>query len=431
MFMDHASIVVKAGDGGDGVTRWRREKYEPAGGPAGGDGGRGGSVYLEVDSGQSTLADFRHRKVFKAETGEDGGSAKRHGRDGADTVIPVPPGTVVKDVKTGAVLADLVRPGQRVLVAQGGRGGRGNTHFKNSIRQAPAFAEKGEKGEEHSIDLELKLIADVGLVGYPNAGKSTLLAVASAAKPKVANYPFTTVEPHLGVVVLAEARSFVMADIPGLIEGAHQGIGLGHEFLRHVERTRLLIHVVDAAGVDGRDPVDDYRKINGELSHYSDHLAQCPMIVAGNKVDLPDAHRRVAHLKREAEADGRLFFPISAATKEGVEPLLWHAAAEIERLRAEEGQDDTEGLEELTIHRPDSVKVPVDSFQIYREDDEYVVVGEGLERYMERLDLNNQEVIMHLQRLFDRIGLYKALREMNVPEGATVRVGTLEFEYQE
>ncbi len=431
MFMDRAVIFIKAGDGGDGVTRWRREKYEPAGGPAGGDGGRGGSVYMEVDPGLSTLMDFRYRKHYKAANGEHGGSNNRHGRDADDIVIKVPPGTVVRDGESEQILVDLTEPGQRVLIAEGGRGGRGNTHFKNAIRQAPTFAERGEPGLEYQLQLELKLIADVGLVGFPNAGKSTLLSVVSAAKPKIANYPFTTLVPNLGVVDRGNGVSYVMADIPGLIEGAHEGVGLGHEFLRHVERTRLLLHVVDAAGVDGRDPVDDYTTIKEELLRYSAHLAQCPMVVVANKTDLPDAQGHIQELEQAAAGNDHSFFAISAATTAGIEPLMQHVTEQLQALKAEAVQTEVSPEASAVIHRPQALKSPVNRFTVRRDNEEFVVEGEGLERYMRRLDLTSDEVVVHLQRLFERIGLYKRLADMEVPEGATVRVGELEFEYQE
>ena len=431
MFLDRAVIVIKAGDGGDGVTRWRREKYEPAGGPAGGDGGRGGSIYMEVEPGLSTLMDFRYRRHYKAANGEHGGSNNRHGRDAEDIVIKVPPGTLVKDGETEQILVDLTEPGQRVLVAEGGRGGRGNTHFKNAIRQAPTFAERGEPGLEYQLQLELKLIADVGLVGFPNAGKSTLLSIVSAAKPKIANYPFTTLVPNLGVVDRGNGISFVMADIPGLIEGAHEGVGLGHEFLRHVERTRFLLHVVDAAGVDGRVPSEDYAAIKEELVRYSQHLAQCPMVVVANKTDLPEANEHLQELQRMAEKDGHPFFSISAATTQGLEPLMRYVTEQVRLLKTTVSQADSTSPEPRVIHRPQAIKTPVHRFTVRRDNDEFVVEGEGLERYMRRLDLNSDEVIVHLQRLFEKIGLYKTLADMEVPEGAAVRVGELEFEYQE
>lgn len=431
MFLDKARIYVKGGDGGDGVTRWRREKYVPAGGPAGGDGGSGGSVVFEVDNNISTLIDFKHKKHFKAENGEHGQSGNKYGRDGEDLVVRVPPGTIVKEAETGEVLVDLTEPGQRVVVAPGGRGGRGNTHFATATRQAPAFAEKGEPSPGFWLDLELKLIADVGLVGYPNAGKSTFLSVVSKAKPKIANYPFTTIVPNLGVVSLGEGNSFVLADIPGLIEGAHQGTGLGTEFLRHVERTRILIHVVDTAGLEGRDPVEDYYQINKELELYNPRLKQCPQVVVANKVDLPEAEKHFPALEEAVKKDGRKIFKTSAATNQGLGPVIKYVGSLLTELRTDETNKQQDLEAEQVIHQPAVVRTPVSAFRIRQENEDYIVEGEGLERYLQRLDLENEEVIVYLQRFFDKIGLYRALAERKVPDGATVRVGELEFEYEE
>lgn len=427
MFIDRARIYLKAGDGGDGVVRFRREKYIPAGGPAGGDGGRGGSIYFVVDEGLSTLMDFRYRRKFVAPSGQHGQSKNMAGKDGEDLEIRVPPGTVVIDDDTGEVLLDLTLPGSRVLVLPGGRGGRGNTHFTTPTRQAPAFAERGEPGRELWVKLELKLLADVGLVGYPNVGKSTLLSVVSAARPKIANYHFTTLRPNLGVVSLEEGHSFVIADIPGLIEGAHEGVGLGMEFLRHIERTRLILHLVDAAGVDGRDPLDDYYRINEELRLYSAELAQRPQILVANKADLPEAQANLARLEELAAKEGHEFFVISAATNQGTTALMRRVGQIVQELK--KADPPVEPVEQLVL--PKEKPEPVEDFTVVQVDDEYVVEGAGLERLMRRLDLNNEEAIRYLQNLFEKIGLYKTLAEMRVPEGATVRVGELEFEYME
>lgn len=427
MFIDQARIYVKAGDGGDGVVRFRREKYIPAGGPSGGDGGRGGSIYFLVDEGLSTLMDFRYRRKFVASSGQAGQSKNMFGKDGEDLIIKVPPGTLVKHGETGETLLDLTIPGAKVLVLPGGRGGRGNTHFTTPTRQAPSFAERGEPGRELWLNLELKLLADVGLVGYPNAGKSTLLSVVSAARPKVANYPFTTLIPNLGVVSLEPGHSFVIADIPGLIEGAHQGVGLGTDFLRHIERTRLILHLVDAAGVDGRDPVDDYRKINSELRLYSEQLADCLQIVVANKVDLPEAEANIKRLEEVALAEGREFFAISAATAQGTQGLVHRVDQIIRELK----KHDPVVVEVQELSLPQEEITPVDEYEVMRDNEDYVVEGAGLDRLLRRLDLNNPEAIAYLQNLFEKIGLYKTLAEMKVPEGATVRVGELEFEYME
>lgn len=427
MFIDQARIYLKAGDGGDGVVRFRREKYIPAGGPAGGDGGRGGSIYFEVDEGLSTLMDFRYRRKFVAPSGQAGQSKKMGGKAGEDLIIKVPPGTLVKDDATGEVLLDLTHPNSRVLVLSGGRGGRGNTHFTTPTRQAPSFAERGEPGAELWLQLELKLLADVGLVGYPNVGKSTLLSVVSAARPKIANYPFTTLTPNLGVVSLEPGHSFVIADIPGLIEGAHEGVGLGIEFLRHIERTRLILHLVDAAGVDGRDPIDDYYKIGEELRSYSEDLANCPQILVANKVDLPEAKANIPRLEKLAAEHKQEFFVISAATSQGTEALM-HRVAQLV-LEMKKSDPVVEPVQELIL--PKEEVAPVDEYTILRDNEDYVVEGAGLDRLMRRLDLNNPEAISYLQNMFEKIGLYKTLAEMEVPEGATVRVGELEFEYME
>lgn len=427
MFIDQARIYLKAGDGGDGVVRFRREKYIPAGGPAGGDGGRGGSIYFLVDEGLSTLMDFRYRRKFVAPSGQAGQSKNMAGKDGEDLVIKVPPGTLVKDDETGEVLLDLTTPGTKVLVLPGGRGGRGNTHFTTPTRQAPSFAERGEPGRELWVKLELKLLADVGLVGYPNVGKSTLLSVVSAARPKIGNYPFTTLTPNLGVVSLEPGHSFVIADVPGLIEGAHEGVGLGIEFLRHLERTRLILHLVDAAGVDGRDPVDDYEKINTELRLYNEELANCPQVLVANKTDLPEAQANLERLKALAEETGQEFFAISAATRQGTDALMRRVGQMVQELKKLDPV--VEPVEQLIL--PKEEVAPVDQYTITEEEGEYVVEGAGLDRLMRRLDLNNPEAIRYLQNLFEKIGLYKSLAELNVPEGATVRIGELEFEYME
>src|SRR6266700_3366154 len=340
MFYDHTKIYVKAGDGGNGSSHFRHEKFAPRGGPDGGDGGRGGSVYLEATSNMNTLIDYRYRHHFKAGAGGAGMRQKMHGAKGEDVVLRVPCGTIVRDADTNELIADLVEDGQRVMVARGGRGGLGNTHFATATHQAPREAQKGEPGEERWITLELRLIADVGLVGYPNAGKSTLLSVVTAAQPKIADYPFTTLSPNLGVVSVGLAGSgdefgFVLADITGLIEGAAQGVGLGHEFLRHVQRTRLLLHVLDGAALD-RDPWQDFHAINRELHEYDVQLAKRPQIIVLNKMDLPDAQQQWPTLKAEAEAAGYPVFAISAAANQGVNELMQYAARRLTEIRREE-----------------------------------------------------------------------------------------------
>ncbi|HEY8497485.1 MAG TPA: GTPase ObgE [Limnochordales bacterium] len=426
MFLDTARIYVKGGDGGHGAVSFRREKYVPAGGPDGGDGGRGGDVILEVDEGLWTLMDFKYRVHYKAENGRNGEGGNRYGRDGADLVIKVPPGTAVKDEATGEYLADLTEPGQRVVVARGGRGGRGNAQFKTPVRQAPRFAEKGEPGEERWLILELRVIADVGLVGMPNAGKSTLLSRVSAARPKIAPYPFTTLTPNLGVVSLGTGQSFVVADIPGLVEGAHAGVGLGHDFLRHVERTRVLIHVVDVSGLEGRDPVDDFRAINEELRLYRPELAEKPQLVAANKLDLEEARRNLGRFQAEVESLGYRVFPISAATGEGLQELMyaaWEILKDLPRPQPVPVQPDLPAAR----RRP----APLSEYTIRQEDGVFVVEGEGLARLIARLDLNNEEAVRFLQKVFSDIGLNDALRAEGVRHGDIVRVAGVEFEFED
>src|SRR5947209_5742180 len=342
MFYDHTKIYVKAGDGGNGSIHFRREKYVPFGGPDGGDGGRGGSVYMEATSNLNTLIDYRYRQHFKAGQGGAGARQKMHGAKGEDIVLTVPCGTVVRDADTHEIVADLVEDGQRVMLARGGRGGLGNVHFATATRQAPRESQNGEPGEEHWLLLELRLIADIGLVGYPNAGKSTLLSVVSAAQPKIADYPFTTLSPNLGVVAVGQPGSgdefsFVLADIPGLIEGAAQGIGLGHEFLRHVQRTRLLIHMLDGASFE-RDAWQDFKNVNKELREYDERLAQRPQIVVLNKIDLPEAQERWPALKARAEAAGYPVFAISATTHQGTDALMQYTAQRLQAIQQEEGE---------------------------------------------------------------------------------------------
>lgn len=429
MLIDQARIFVKAGDGGNGCASFRREKYVPAGGPDGGDGGKGGDVIFEVDQGLSTLIDFTRRTHFIAERGQHGQGSNKHGRNGEDLVVRVPPGTQVKDDE-GRLLADLVAPGQRWVAARGGRGGRGNARFKSPTRRAPAFFEKGEPGEERWLRLELKLLADVGLVGYPNAGKSTFIAAVSKARPKIADYPFTTLTPNLGVVSLGPGESFVVADIPGLIEGAHRGVGLGHEFLRHIERTRVLLYVIDASGLEGRDPCDDLRVLRRELSLYQPELAQRPSLVFANKMDLAEARAHVDRLKEVAAEMGAAFYSGSAATGEGLRDVLyalWQALQD-----APAPQAPREGA---VVFRPDfdrqRRRLNLRNFKIIRDEDRFVVEGEDLVRLMERLNLESEAGMRYFQQLLGDIGVYEALRQAGASDGDTVRVGELEFEYVE
>ncbi|MCL6635482.1 MAG: GTPase ObgE [Peptococcaceae bacterium] len=422
MFYDRARIFVRGGDGGNGCVAMRREKYIPEGGPWGGDGGRGGDVVFRADEGLRTLVDFRYRRHYKAERGRHGQGRNMHGAAGEDLVIRVPVGTVVRDAGSGELIADLVRHGQEVVVARGGRGGRGNTHFATPQNRVPRVAEKGEPGEERWLDLELKLLADAGLVGFPNAGKSTLLSRVSAARPKIAGYPFTTLTPNLGVVRAGDGRSFVMADIPGLIEGAHAGAGLGHEFLRHVERTRLLVHVLDAAGSEGRDPLEDFRVTNRELSLYNPALARKPQIIAANKMDLEGAEENLARLRLACGA-GYEIFPVSAATGSGLEALVYRIASLLDELPANVAEADGSGVPVLHRAQP--------RFTVSRRDGVFLVTGREIERHVAMTDMENEEALERLQRIIRRMGVEEALREAGIKEGDTVKIGELEFEYVE
>ncbi|MBO8128294.1 MAG: GTPase ObgE [Peptococcaceae bacterium] len=424
MFYDYVKIYVKAGDGGNGCVAFRREKYEPHGGPAGGDGGRGGSVILQADEGLQTLVDFRYRRHYKAERGQHGQGNTRHGRSGDDLIVRVPCGTVVRRAGNGIVLADLTRHGQRVVVARGGRGGRGNARFATSTRQAPSFAEKGEPGEELWLELELKLLADVGLVGFPNVGKSTIIAAISAARPKIADYPFTTIQPNLGVVRVDTGRSFVVADIPGLIEGAHQGAGLGHRFLRHVERTRVLVHVVDMAALEGRDPVKDFEIINREMRMYDPGLAARPQIVAANKMDLPTARDNLAKFQAVL-GDKYEIYPVSAVTGKGLDKLIYRVADLLDKMPRVTEPGEPETVEEVhpTVDEP--------PFEIEYRDGTYIVKGREVERRVAMTDFDNEEAVHYLQQQLRRMGVEEALKQSGITKGATVRIGDFEFEYEE
>lgn len=425
--IDQAHITVKAGDGGDGLATFRREKFVPRGGPNGGDGGRGGHVYIEVDPQLNTLLPFQYEREFKAERGGNGASARKHGRNGSDKVIKVPPGTVARAIIDGQeYTVDLTAPGQRLLAAKGGKGGLGNVHFATSTQQAPRIAELGQPGEEYQVDLELKLIADVGLVGFPNAGKSTLLAQISAARPKIANYPFTTLSPNLGVVEVGD-QTFVVADIPGLIEGAHTGVGLGHDFLRHVERTRLLVHVVDIAGVDGRDPIDDFRKINEELRLYQPHLAERPQLVALNKVDLPEAQEHLARFNQELQLAASDIFPISAATGEGVQPLIRRVAEMLRELgpALPPAPASTEVLQ-----WPVPVVDPND-WMIERVRGGFRVRGHKIEQMVSMLNFAQEHSLDRLQRVLDKSGISDALRDAGIQDGNTVFIEKAQLEWSD
>lgn len=427
MFIDKAKINLKAGKGGDGAVAFRREIYVPAGGPAGGDGGRGGDIVFQVDEGMRTLMDFRYKRHYKAENGENGKSKNMYGKDGEDLVLKVPPGTIVREEKTGHIIADLTDHDEKVIVAKGGRGGKGNTHFKSSTRQAPRFAIAGEHGQELTVILELKLIADVGLIGFPNVGKSTLLSVVTSARPKIANYHFTTLTPNLGVVETKYGDSFVLADIPGLIEGAHEGTGLGHEFLRHVERTKLLIHVLDVAGLEGRDPIEDFKKINEELHLYNERLAQKPQLVAANKIDIPDSSEKLDKLKSYLEKEGIRVFPISAATSKGIEDLLAYVSKRLKEIE-ELGQEALFQEEEIYKYQEAEDRY---HFTAYREGDTYIVEGRFLERLINSTNFEDLDSLSYFQRVLRNRGVKDKLRELGISEGDTVRIYNMEFEYFE
>ena len=421
MFIDQAEIEIKSGKGGNGMVHFRREKYVPRGGPDGGDGGRGGDVVLEVRPTLNTLMAFRFTTRFVAADGKGGGSNNKFGKSAENLVIPVPPGTVIYDALNGDLVGDLTAPGQQLVVCKGGRGGRGNTHFKNSINQAPRTAENGEPGEEKHLRLELKLIADIGIVGVPNAGKSTLLSALTNAKPKIAPYPFTTLEPNLGVANVDEETTVVLADIPGLIEGAAQGAGLGHDFLRHVQRTRVLIHLLDGLSAD---PLADFAQINSELALFDPRLAQKPQIVVLNKIDQPEVRERWPKIKKELKKRGYNSMAISALARTDVRELLNKAAAVLAEIPAPE-----EAAPELPVYRP--AEDPR-AFTISREDDGgWRVRSAAIERAAEMTPWDQPGSVRRFQRLLDRLGVDKKLRESGAEEGDTVYIGEYELEYQE
>ncbi|MGB4678407.1 MAG: GTPase ObgE [Aggregatilineales bacterium] len=419
MFLDEAKIYVKGGDGGAGAVAFRREKYVPRGGPAGGDGGKGGDVVFVVNPRLNTLSKFQRQVHFRAANGQPGGNFNRFGAAGQDLEIEVPPGTIVRDAESGELLADLTQEGQRFVVARGGRGGRGNARFKSSTNQAPRMAEKGEPGDERWVTLELKLLADVGLVGVPNAGKSTLISVISAARPKIAPYPFTTLEPSLGVATVGD-REIVFADIPGLVEGAHAGVGLGHSFLRHVQRTRLLVHLLDGAG---ENPIGDFVQINTELALFDPNLAEKPQIVVLNKMDLPDAQARWPEVERAVSQHGYPVMAISAVTHQGVQELLNRVAQMMAEL------PETRPTEEVPVFRPDEEEVPFRIFKV--EEGVYRVTGERIERAVAMTYWEYEEAVMRFQRILRALGITEALEKAGIEEGDTVIIGDMELEWAE
>ena len=422
MFIDRAKIIVVSGAGGDGMVSFRREKYVARGGPSGGDGGRGGSVIIRADSSLNTLINFRRHRKFAAKAGANGGAKEMFGKNGEDVYVDVPLGNMVYDDRTGELLADMTQNEQQVTVAKGGHGGRGNSHFATSAVRAPTYAEKGEPGEEKNIRLELKILADVGLLGFPSVGKSSLLRKVSGARPEVAAYHFTTLSPVLGVVSLDAERSFVMADIPGLIEGASQGTGLGDEFLRHVERTKVLIHVLDAAGSEGRDPLRDFHIINNELELYSPELVKKKQIVAANKTDLIDDPQKLEKLRKEIEGEGYLFFPICTLTGEGLKPLL-EAAWKI-----------LQDVPDVTFENPEKAivyEVPKDEFLIEQKDGVFYVKGKRVEKLVSMTNFEDYLSMRRFERAWRFMGLDKLLKKEGIKEGDTVNLYGVEFTYAE
>ena len=424
MFTDYTKIIIKSGDGGNGAATFRREKYVAAGGPDGGDGGNGGNIYFQVDKDKNTLIDFRYNKKFKAKNGENGSGNHCNGKYGEDLYIKVPIGTVVKDVKTGKVVVDLSRPNQKELILKGGRGGRGNSHFATSTRQAPRFSEDGEKGEEVEVILELKLLADVGLLGFPNVGKSTFLSTVTEARPKIANYHFTTLEPNLGVVKMKNGDGFVIADIPGIIEGASEGVGLGIQFLRHVERTRLLLHFLDVSGLEGRNPVEDFYAINTELKKYSEKLAGRKQIIVANKIDAIQDDKLLKEVEELAKKEGLELYKISAATKQGVTELIDHVTEVLKTLPKEEIIE----IEDKKVYTLEEKK---DDWSIRRENNKFIVTGKAVEKLIGRINIDDNESFYYLQKSLVNMGIDAKLREMGVCEGDSVVLVDWEFEWSE
>lgn len=428
MFADRARIYIRAGKGGDGHVSFRREKYVPDGGPDGGDGGKGGDVIFVVDEGLNTLTAYRHITKYRAEDGEPGGKRNCHGADGADIVLKVPPGTVIKDSETGKVILDMANKKEPVVLLAGGRGGRGNRHYVTSTMQAPKYAQPGQPAKELTIDLELKCIADVGLVGFPSVGKSTFLARVTNARPKIAAYHFTTLNPNLGVVDLGEKNGFVIADIPGIIEGASEGIGLGLEFLRHIERTKVIIHIVDAASVEGRDPINDIKIINAELKKYNRDIEKRPQVIAANKIDVLDKigyETVIEMLKEEFESDGIKVFPISAVTGQGVKELLWY----VNDLVKQAPNNIVEFEPEIDLSEKDDPSLP---FEVKKSEDEegvYIVEGPRIERMLGYTNLDSEKGFDFFQKFLKSNGVLEQLEALGIQEGDTVRMYFLEFDY--
>lgn len=435
MFLDQVTIDVKAGKGGDGMVAFRREKYVPDGGPAGGDGGQGGDVILVVEEGLRTLMDFRFNRHFKAQPGENGMSKGMHGRGSENTFVKVPPGTTVRDAETGTLIGDLIENGQTLTVAKGGRGGRGNIRFASAKNPAPEIAENGEPGQERKIELELKVLADVGLVGFPSVGKSTLLSVISSARPKIGAYHFTTLVPNLGMVSTSDGRSFAAADLPGLIEGASQGVGLGTQFLRHIERTRVILHVIDMSGMEGRDPYEDYLAINKELASHNMRLMERPQIIVANKMDMPEAEENLKKFKEKIEkertdeyADQLPIFPISGVSRKGIEPLL-NATADLIDVTPEFPLYEEEIVEDV-VHYGFQPEGP--EFTIDRDSDAtWILSGDSLEKLFQMTNFEHDESVMRFARQLRGMGIDEALRARGAKDGDIVRIGEYEFEFVE
>lgn len=421
MFTDYTKIIIKSGNGGDGAITFRREKYVAAGGPDGGDGGRGGNIYFRVDPNANTLIDFRFTKKFKAQNGENGSGSNRYGKAGEDLYIDVPIGTIIKDVETGKVVADLSKEGQEELVLKGGRGGKGNSHFATATRQVPRFAQAGEEGEEKEVILELKLLADVGLLGFPNVGKSTFLSRVTDAKPKIANYHFTTLEPNLGVCRVEENKSFVIADIPGLIEGASEGIGLGFEFLKHVERTRLLVHVLDVSGIEGRDPIEDYNTIYKELELYNENIKNKKEIIVANKIDLLTSDDNLKRVKEYFK--DRTVLEISAVTQMGVKELKYKIFDELSKIEIdyETFDEDYEYIEE----------VEKEAYEIYSEDGTFYVEGPLIDYLVYITNFEDYDSLKYFQKVLTDKGVIEELKQKGVKEGQSIVIGEMEFEFFE
>ena len=424
MFTDYAKIIIKSGNGGDGAITFRREKYVAAGGPDGGDGGKGGDIYFRVDPNANTLIDFRYTKKFKAQNGENGSGGNKYGKSGEDLYIDVPIGTIIRDAETGKIVADLSKDGQVELVLKGGRGGKGNSHFATATRQVPRFAQAGEDGEEKEVILELKLLADVGLLGFPNVGKSTFLSVVTDAKPKIANYHFTTIEPNLGVVKTEKGDSFVIADIPGIIEGASEGVGLGIQFLRHVERTRLLLHVIDVSGVEGRNPVQDFHTINEELKKYSEKLSQRKQIIVANKIDIMQDDTGYKELEKLAKEQNIEIFKISGATGQGIKELLNRVSEVLKTIPKEEIVDE----EDRVVY---TLNDDSNDFTVRKEDGIFIIEGKAINRLMGRINIDDNESMYYFEKSLKQLGIEAELKKQGIKEGDTVKVLNWTFEWYE